>query len=31
VLLCGGDKASQDNDILTAKRIAEEWKGGEGR
>ena len=26
LLLCGGDKASQDNDVLAAKRIAREWK-----
>jgi putative addiction module killer protein len=26
VLLCGGDKSSQDRDIEQAKRIAEEWK-----
>lgn len=27
VLLCGGDKASQDKDIRQAKTLAEEWKG----
>ncbi len=26
LLLCGGIKASQDNDILAAKRIAQQWK-----
>lgn len=26
VLLCGGDKASQDADIEIALRIAKEWK-----
>ena len=26
VLLCGGDKPSQDRDIEQAHRIAEEWK-----
>ncbi|PRA79592.1 addiction module antitoxin RelB [Ochrobactrum sp. MYb29] len=25
VLLCGGDKSSQDSDIRTAKRIAAQW------
>ena len=25
ILLCGGDKASQANDIRTAKRLLEEW------
>ncbi|SFI45449.1 type II toxin-antitoxin system RelE/ParE family toxin [Nitrosomonas sp. Nm34] len=25
VLLCGGDKSTQDRDIKTAKRLAEEW------
>jgi putative addiction module killer protein len=25
VLLCGGDKGSQDKDILAAKRLAAEW------
>jgi putative addiction module killer protein len=28
LLLCGGNKASQDDDILAAKRIAEQWKEG---
>jgi len=26
VLLCGGDKRTQQEDIARAKRIAEEWK-----
>lgn len=26
VLLCGGDKATQDNDIKQAKTIAQRWK-----
>ncbi len=26
ILLCGGDKSTQDNDIKTAKRLADEWK-----
>lgn len=26
VLLCGGDKSSQTNDIRRAKRIAKEWR-----
>jgi putative addiction module killer protein len=26
VLLCGGDKASQDRDIVMAKTIAAQWK-----
>jgi len=26
VLLCGGDKSSQDRDIEQAHRIAEEWR-----
>ena len=25
LLLCGGDKGSQDKDILAAKRLAAEW------
>jgi putative addiction module killer protein len=25
VLLCGGDKGSQSKDIMTAKRLADEW------
>jgi putative addiction module killer protein len=27
VLLCGGDKSSQDRDIARAKLLAEQWKG----
>jgi putative addiction module killer protein len=27
VLLCGGDKSTQDADIRNAKRIAAQWKG----
>jgi putative addiction module killer protein len=26
VLLCGGDKSGQDDDIKNARRIAKEWK-----
>jgi putative addiction module killer protein len=26
VLLCGGDKSSQDRDIAAAKRLAQEWR-----
>ena len=26
VLLCGGDKSTQDDDIKNARRIAKEWK-----
>jgi putative addiction module killer protein len=26
ILLCGGDKSSQANDIKTAKRLAKEWR-----
>lgn len=29
VLLCGGDKSSQDRDISEAHRIAEEWRSDE--
>ena len=29
LLLCGGDKSSQDRDIEKAHRIAEEWKNDE--
>ncbi len=29
VLLCGGDKSSQDRDIKEAHRIAKEWKNDE--
>lgn len=27
VLLCGGDKSTQETDIRAAKRIAQDWKG----
>lgn len=27
ILLCGGDKSSQDRDIKQAKVLAEQWKG----
>ena len=30
VLLCGGDKRTQDRDIQTAKRLAAEWSEGRG-
>lgn len=26
LLLCGGDKSTQDDDIKNAKRIAKQWK-----
>lgn len=26
LLLCGGDKSTQNNDISTAQRIADEWR-----
>jgi putative addiction module killer protein len=29
LLLCGGDKSTQDDDIKNAKRIAKEWKDEE--
>lgn len=29
LLLCGGDKATQDRDIKLARMIAEEWNGHE--
>jgi putative component of toxin-antitoxin plasmid stabilization module len=29
VLLCGGDKSTQDDDIATAKRLAKETDNGE--
>ena len=29
VLLCGGDKSSQDRDIEQARQIAKEWKSDE--
>ena len=28
ILLCGGDKDTQDSDIKTAKRLAKEWRDG---
>lgn len=31
LLLCGGDKATQDRDIELARMIAEEWNGHEQR
>ena len=30
VLLCGGDKSSQDRDIRTALRLAAEWNDDDG-
>ena len=30
VLLCGGDKSTQETDIRTAKRIAMEWSDDNG-
>ena len=30
ILLCGGDKSSQANDIETAKRLAKEWREENG-
>ena len=27
ILLCGGDKSTQAEDIATAKRLAEQWNG----
>lgn len=30
VLLCGGDKRTQDRDIQTAKRLAAEWSEEDG-
>ena len=30
ILLCGGDKGSQSKDIMTAKRLANEWSGQNG-
>lgn len=30
ILLCGGDKGSQDRDIETAKRLAKDWGGYHG-
>jgi putative addiction module killer protein len=30
ILLCGGDKSTQENDIKTAKRLAKEWSNENG-
>ncbi len=30
ILLCGGDKSTQDKDIQTAKRLAKEWSEDDG-
>ena len=30
ILLCGGDKRSQDNDVARAKRLKEEIEGRDG-
>jgi putative addiction module killer protein len=30
ILLCGGDKSTQANDIKTAKRLAAEWSKESG-
>jgi putative addiction module killer protein len=30
ILLCGGDKSTQTKDIETAKRLAKEWRQGNG-
>jgi putative addiction module killer protein len=30
ILLCGGDKSTQDKDIETAKRLAKEWSEDNG-
>nr|WP_281720244.1 type II toxin-antitoxin system RelE/ParE family toxin [Nitrosomonas nitrosa] len=30
VLLCGGDKRTQVKDIMTAKRLADEWSKQNG-
>jgi putative component of toxin-antitoxin plasmid stabilization module len=27
LLLCGGDKSNQDDDIKNAERIAKDWEG----
>ena len=31
VLLCGGDKSTQDRDIRKAKEIAEDWRDSHGQ
>lgn len=31
VLLCGGDKGTQDRDIAAARRLAAEWRDEDGR
>jgi len=30
ILLCGGDKSTQDKDIQTAKRLAKQWSEDNG-
>lgn len=30
ILLCGGDKSTQAKEIVTAKRLADEWRGKNG-
>jgi putative addiction module killer protein len=30
ILLCGGDKGTQTKDIITAKRLADEWSDRNG-
>jgi putative addiction module killer protein len=30
ILLCGGDKSTQDKDIETAKRLAKQWSEDSG-
>jgi putative addiction module killer protein len=30
ILLCGGDKSTQDRDVKTARRLAAEWEGENG-
>jgi putative addiction module killer protein len=30
ILLCGGDKSTQDKDIKTARRLAKEWSKDNG-